>query len=278
MTMRPPVPPYFDYLIEGFRRGKAGRDVHLGHWDSPAAIDAQPQPDDFARAQARLTEVLLGMADLRAGQSVLDVGCGFGGTFDLINRRLHDVSLTGVNIDPRQLDICRQIEPLHGNRLRWEQADACRLPFADTGFERVLCIEAMFHFTSRRTFFAEAARVLKPGGVLVASDIVIAESAHRLDAPGFSIEAPVRDGFGPWPDFWGADADHRTLATAAALKCTALHDATANTLPSHRFTTPSSIDERRDPGDAAARAALMLRWLHRHGHLRYLYMRFDKPA
>jgi MPBQ/MSBQ methyltransferase len=276
--MRPAVPPYFDYLIEGFRRGQAGRFVHLGHWDTPVAIEAAPQPDEFERAQSRLTQVLLGMADLRAGQSVLDVGCGFGGTFDLINRQLRDMQLTGVNIDPRQLDICRSIEPLHGNRLQWELADACKLPFADASFDRVLCIEAMFHFASRAKFFAEAARVLKPGGVVAASDIVIAESAKNLDVPGFSIEGWIRDGFGPWPDFWGTEGDHRSLAAAAGLKTTALHDATVNTLRSHRFTVRSSLDERKDPGDAASRAALMLRWVHRNTHMRYLYMRFDKPA
>jgi len=47
----------------------------------------------------------------------------------------------------------------------------CRLPFPDASFNHVLCVEAMFHFASRRTFFAEAARVLKPGGAMVASDI-----------------------------------------------------------------------------------------------------------
>ncbi len=278
MTVRLPVPPYFDYLIEGFRRGKAGRFVHLGHWNTSAALDAEPQPDEFERAQTRLTQVLLGMADLHAGQSVLDVGCGFGGSFDLLNRQLHDMQLAGVNIDQRQLDICRSIEPLHGNQLQWELADACKLPFADASFDRVLCIEAMFHFASRAKFFVEAARVLKPGGVMVVSDIVVAESARKLDVPGFSIEGWIRDGFGPWPDFWGAEGDHRSLGAAAGLETTALHDATANTLRSHRFTVPSSLDERRDPGDAASRAALMLRWLHRNAHMRYLYMRFDKPA
>jgi MPBQ/MSBQ methyltransferase len=278
MRMRLPVPPYFDYLIEGFQRGKAGRFVHLGHWDMPAALDAEPQPAEFEHAQTRLTQVLLGMAHLQAGQSVLDVGCGFGGTFDLINRQLDNMDLVGVNIDPRQLDICRSIKPLNDNRLRWELADACRLPFADASFDRVLCIEAMFHFASRRTFFAEAARVLKPGGAMVASDIVVTESAKALDAPGFCIEAPIREGFGPWPDFWGADADHPSLGAAQGLKIIALHDATASTLRSHRFTVPSSLDERHDPGDAASRAALMLRWLHRNAHMQYLYMRFDKPA
>jgi MPBQ/MSBQ methyltransferase len=142
----------------------------------------------------------------------------------------------------------------------------------------VLCIEAMFHFASRRAFFAEATRVLKPGGAMVVSDMVIAESAQAFNVPRFCIEASVRDGFGPWPDFWSTEGEHSALAATAGLATAAIHDATASTLRSHRFTVPSSLDERRDPGDAASRAALMLRWLHRNGHLRYLYMRFDKPA
>lgn len=274
MTMRAAVPPYFDYLIEGFRRGQGGRHVHLGHWDAPAP-DAPPQPGEFARAQARMAELLIELAQLRAGQHVLDVGCGFGGTLEAVNRQQRDMVLTGVNIDPRQLDLCRQIEARNGNRLHWELADACRLPFGDASFERVLCIEAMFHFGSRRAFFAEAARVLKPGGMLVASDIVIAASARALDTAGFPIEAPVRAGFGPWPDFWSADADHRALAAAAGLAAGALHDASAQTLPSHRFTAPKTAPA---PGDTAGAAAWMLHWLHRHGHLRYLYMCFTKPA
>ena len=273
-----PVPPYFDFLIEEFRPGASSRFVHLGHWESPApGLEPPSEPGEFARAQAMLDAYLLELADLRAGQTLLDIGCGFGGTLDTINRRLDNMRLTGVNIDPRQLDICRGVEARNGNLMLWEEADACALPFANSSFDRALCIEAMFHFRSRREFFREAARVLKPGGVLVASDIVLSQACIPLRASNPGIEAVLANGYGPWPDFWGDDADHATLAAAAGLGCRIL-DATPNTLRSHRFTVPAGLDERRDPGEPTLRAGLMLRRLHRDGLLNYLYIRCDKPA
>lgn len=274
MIVQGQVPAYFDYLIEAFHRGEAGRHVHLGYWN--AAPDATGE--SFAAAQQRLDEKLAAMAGLEAGQAILDVGCGFGGTLGSLNRHLSGMRLAGVNVDRRQLDICRMQQPAGGNRFEWHEADACRLPFPDRSFDRVLCIEAMFHFRSRREFFLEAARVLKPGGALIGSDITIAQSAQALEVPGFCIEAPLQDGYGPWPDFWGDDADHAALAGAAGLRVAALQDATANTLASHGFTAPHDADESRDTGNVALRAALMLRWLHREGHLRYWLFRCDKPA
>lgn len=274
MIVQGQVPAYFDYLIEAFHRGEAGRHVHLGYWN--AAPDATGE--SFAAAQQRLDEKLAAMAGIESGQAILDVGCGFGGTLGSLNRHLSGMRLAGVNVDRRQLDICRMQQPAGGNRFEWHEADACRLPFPDRSFDRVLCIEAMFHFRSRREFFLEAARVLKPGGALIGSDITIARSAQTLEVPGFCIEAPLQDGYGPWPDFWGDDADHAALAGAAGLRVAALQDATANTLASHRFTAPHDADESRDTGNVALRAALMLRWLHREGHLRYWLFRCDKPA
>jgi cyclopropane fatty-acyl-phospholipid synthase-like methyltransferase len=275
MRVPPRLPSYLEPLLEGFRRGQTGRSVHLGHWDRPQAAGGERA--EFGRAQARLDDLLLEMADLHPGQSVLDVGCGLGGTLQTINLRMSGMALAGLNIDARQIELCRGIEAAHGNRLSWEEGDACCLPFAAASFDRLLCIEAMFHFASRRAFFAEAARVLRPGGVLVASDIVASPAARELETPAFHVAASIDAGFGPWPDLWSHDADHRALAAAAGLHCTQWCDATANTLPSHRFTTPSRR-ARHDPGDIVANAALMLEWLHVNGHLQYLYLRFDKAA
>jgi SAM-dependent methyltransferase len=269
------VPPYFDHLIEAFHQGALGRFVHLGHFDDPARI--APGPGVFERAQRRLDEIVLGMADLRDEQRLLDVGCGFGGTLQSIDQRHRRMWLAGINVDPRQLAICGQLEPRGSSALVWVQADGCELPFAGGSFDRVVCIEALFHFASRRQFFGEAGRVLLPGGVLVLTDMYVS-TASRLDGlPGFCTEALLRDGYGPWPDLWGEDGDHRRLGTDAGLELTRMVDATEATRPSHGFTVPPHADLRRDPGHPAIRAALMLKWLHDEGRLRYVYLRFDKP-
>jgi SAM-dependent methyltransferase len=275
--MPPGVPPYFDFLIDAFRRGETGRFVHLGHWNVQAGFDpdAPPVPNEFALAQARLNAYLLEMAALRDGQSVLDAGCGFGGTLEAVNGHHSGMRLTGVNIDPRQLGLCRQIAARNGNRLDWEHADACELPHADASFDRVLCIEAMFHFSSRRRFFAQAARVLKPGGRLVASDLVLTARGRDWLAVNPALGRDLVAVYGPWPDLAGRDADHRQLAAAAGLAMSEQLDATRNTVRSHRFTVPSAYDTE-PPANPALRAAWVLRRLHRDGGLLYLYFRCDK--
>ena len=280
----PAVPAYFDGLIAGFERGQAGRFVHLGAWAAQPLPDAPDDAAAFERAQHRLNDQLLAMAALADGQRVVDVGCGFGGTLAAVDASHRGMTLLGLNIDPRQLAICASLRPAPGNTMIWLQADACGLPLADASVDRLLCIEAMFHFSSRRRFFAEAARVLAPGGVMVASDILLsALPAPAGDGDGDGdddeaeaeadrrIRSEVQPGLGPWPDFWGADADHRALARAAGLACVSWVDAADATLPSHRHTAPAGAAAR----DAVGRAAATLAWLHRVGRLRYPLMRFD---
>ena len=261
------LPPYFDGLIDAYRRGLTARSVHLGYW-------RDGDDGDFAGAQARLDQLVVDLAGLEHGQSVLDVGCGFGGTIARINDRYERMRMTGVNIDARQLEICRTIASRAGNVLAWQVADAGRLPFAGAAFDRVFCVEAMFHFASRRHFFAEAGRVLKPGGVLIGTDILISPAARSAPLP---IDAILQAGFGPWPDVWGADADHTQLAAAAGLSG-AVQDISAPVAPSYRYTAPPQAD----PGDAAApapmRASAALRWLQQRGWLQYVSFRFERPA
>ena len=272
------IPPYFDQLIAGFHEGVTGRFVHLGHWDDPANVDPDSSPDDFERAQSRLNEIMLDMAELKNGQNILDAGCGFGGTLEVINERFRNMHLTGCNIDPRQLDICRQIRATNDNSLQWLDADACRLPLPDASMDRIFCIEAMFHFPSRRRFFTECARVLRQGGILVASDILLTQVAEKDGGMSVTdIVSAIRAGFGPWPDPWNTDGDCDELGRAAGLWCTAQVDATLNTRRSHFYTAPRDTEIHEPLDDSMHYATTVLKWLHEGDRLRYLYLRFVKP-
>ncbi len=281
------VPSYFDSLIELCRRDPSQRTAHLGFWDPPPPPGETSAPGEhsaqrFALAQHRLDERLLALADLRPDNVVLDVGCGLGGTLDTINEREVRVVLCGLNSDPRQLALCRQLVARSGNRFVWVAADACALPFAAHRFDRLLCVEAMFHFSSRRRFMTEAARVLRASGVLVASDLIVSAAARAFDGPSFPIRRVLDEGYGPWPDFWGEEGGHHGLAREAGLHCSVLEDVSEQVRPSHRFTAPGGITLREalasPAAGPAARAALMLKWLHDEGHLRYVLLRLEPAA
>jgi len=260
------VPPYFDALIAAYRRGATQRPVHLGYWQDG-------DHGDFAGAQARLDQVMIDLADVRDRQSVLDIGCGFGGTIARINDRRHGMRLAGVNVDARQIDICRGIIPRAHNSLSWHLADATELPFGDAAFDRVFCIEAMFHFSSRRKLFAEAARVLKPGGVMVGTDILFSPAAKSATVP---VERILQAGFGPWPDVWSTDADHVALAEAAGLKGD-VRDITDRVAPTHNYTSPPNADPLDPHVPAPVLASVVLKWLHDRDWLRYVSFKFERP-
>lgn len=168
--------PYFDEVIYHLNMGNPdfqkafGRHVHWGYWDQPEKADGTPE--DFAIAAQRMCEEIFDLADISSHQKILDVGCGFGGTIASLNEGWNDIDLVGLNIDERQLKVARvNVTPSETNAIDFVQGDACSLPFPSNSFDRILAVECIFHFPSRRRFFAEAHRVLKKGGKLIISDI-----------------------------------------------------------------------------------------------------------
>jgi ubiquinone/menaquinone biosynthesis C-methylase UbiE len=102
---------------------------------------------------------------------ILDVGNGLGTQDLLIAETSRPRRLVAVNITEWQLTAGR-------DRLRQAAAapvagDAARLPIAGQAVDGIISVEAAFHFRSRRAFFAECYRVLRPGGVLSISDISV---------------------------------------------------------------------------------------------------------
>src|ERR671917_1494501 len=97
--------------------------------------------------------------NVRAGSSVLDLGCG-AGVLALLKRK--GVTLAGVDLSAE----CA----LAARRNGYDQtlsAELTRLPFADASFDYVVSLDVLGHvgFSEKDAVLAEIRRVLRPGGV-----------------------------------------------------------------------------------------------------------------
>lgn len=122
-------------------------------------------PEGLTEREARL----LGSPVELASRRILEVGCGAGQCGRWL-RAQGAAEVVGVDVSGRQLQHSRRIDGAAGCTLPVAQADAQRLPFADSVFDVVCSAYGAFPFIPDvRTALKEAARVLRPGGRLVFS-------------------------------------------------------------------------------------------------------------
>jgi tocopherol O-methyltransferase len=143
-------------LATPFYRLLWGPHIHHGLWDG----DASPRI-----AQRRLIDRLATAANLQAGDRVLDVGCGMGGsTIELASR--YGCTVTGVTLSTVQRSWARMSASLHGvsRRVRFQRADAEDVKFPAASFNVVWNVECSEHFFDKPAFFRKAAGWLRPGG------------------------------------------------------------------------------------------------------------------
>jgi SAM-dependent methyltransferase len=134
-------------------------DVQRRLWGTDARAWA-----DLAEPHNRpLFEAVLDAAGVGEGTRVLDVGCGTGLTLVLAAER--GAEPAGLDVTPELLAIAR--ERLPGADLH--EGDMETLPWEDEAFDAVVGVNAFQFAGDLRRALAEAARVVRPGGRVVAS-------------------------------------------------------------------------------------------------------------
>jgi ubiquinone/menaquinone biosynthesis C-methylase UbiE len=130
--------------------------------DNPAeTYESYMVPVLFAPSAERLIE----LARLRAGERVLDVGCGTG----IVARRAAprvgtDGRVTGLDLSPGMLAVARSVALRERLSIDWREGRAEGLPFADGEFDVVLCQYALMFFVNPLVALNEMRRVLADGG------------------------------------------------------------------------------------------------------------------
>ena len=112
----------------------------------------------------QIPESELGVLGDVAGLDVLELGCGAAQWSIALARR--GARTTGLDISPRQLEHARRAVAQAGVEVRLVEASAERTPFEDASFDVVFCDHGAFNFVDPRVVVPEAARVLRPGGLL----------------------------------------------------------------------------------------------------------------
>ncbi|MEM7395040.1 MAG: methyltransferase domain-containing protein, partial [Verrucomicrobiota bacterium] len=121
----------------------------------------------FNESCERLQNRLLDWIPEKSGR-ILDVGCGPGASTRHLFNHYKPNDVWAINISEKQIEETKRNAPgCHAQVM-----NAVDLQFEDDFFDAVHSIEAAFHFETRRRFFDETLRVLKPDGMLVLSDVL----------------------------------------------------------------------------------------------------------
>ncbi|MCG6858404.1 MAG: class I SAM-dependent methyltransferase [Salaquimonas sp.] len=117
------------------------------------------------RTQARL-------ANIPHGCHVLDAGCGIGGPSRYLAGRL-GCTVEAIDLTPEYVEIARQLNESVGlgDRISVQIGNVTELPFEDESFDVVLCQNVTMNVADKPAMFAEALRVLKPGGLYTISHL-----------------------------------------------------------------------------------------------------------
>jgi tocopherol O-methyltransferase len=205
------VAEHYDQLDPAYRR-IWGEHVHHGYW-----VTGRETPEQAADALTRLVAERLA---LEPGQKLVDIGCGYGATAAWLVRT-QGVEVTGFTLSSAQAAVAKA-RPESG--LRFEVRDWLANGLPDSAFDRAYAIESSEHMEDKARFFAEAARVLKPGGRLVVCAWLEGDNARAWHVRHL-LEPICREGRLPG---MGSRADYEALAAAAGFRLVSYEDISRN--------------------------------------------------
>jgi ubiquinone/menaquinone biosynthesis C-methylase UbiE len=152
-------------------------------------------------------EDLVGRAQPRAGETVLDIACGTGVVARLAGRRMAQGHVTGLDLNKGMLAVARTL-PTEGVPIEWIEGSALALPFPAGKFDLVLCQLGLQFFPDQGRALREMHRVLSPSGrvalsvfspiertpganaFVLALDRVLGLNASKIKRAEHSFDAP----------------------------------------------------------------------------------------
>lgn len=149
-----------------------GEHIHLGYYNDEE-MEAGYKKKDFIQAKYDFVDEMMKLGGINSdddsGASVLDVGCGVGGTSRYLAKKLGaNAQVTGITLSPNQVDRATELAAEQGvANAKFTVMDALKMDFPDNSFDIVWACESGEHMPDKKAYINEMMRVLKPGGKYV---------------------------------------------------------------------------------------------------------------
>ncbi len=210
------VAAHYDDL-DHFYRDVWGEHVHHGLWLTGR--------ESRERAVRQLAERVAREARIEAGSRVCDIGCGYGATARMLASEL-GAQVTAMTISPAQHAFAQSRSGASANPA-FVLGDWLENSLPALSFDAAIAIESSEHMPDKARFFAEAHRVLRPGGRLVVCAWLACERPPAW-ASRHLLEPICREGRMP---HMGTIGDYRRLAEAAGLNVEQAEDVSRAVAP-----------------------------------------------
>jgi ubiquinone/menaquinone biosynthesis C-methylase UbiE len=204
-------------------------DTATGYRSWAASYD-EPRNSLFDSDEPVMHQILDTVLEALPTGTILDAACGTGRYAAYLAARGHRV--VGVDSSPEMLAQARARAP----QAAFLRGDLHRLPLTGGAVDVVVCALALVHVPSLAPVMAEFARVLRPGGHLVISDV-----HHELVRLGSVVHAPGPAGEPGWtPTYRHTAGDYLRAALAVGLQVRRCEEPRP-TLPDQPASPPQEI-------------------------------------
>ncbi|MBB3114182.1 ubiquinone/menaquinone biosynthesis C-methylase UbiE/uncharacterized protein YbaR (Trm112 family) [Paenibacillus phyllosphaerae] len=146
--------------------------------------------DDYClnRNSVKLLLEVVGDNVLR-GLDIIDIGCGRGGNVSAMMNYYEPESVIGLDLCEANIAYCGARNRKSG--VFFVVGDAEHVPYADESFDVVVNMESAHAYPNRGKFYEEVYRILRPGGIMLYSELMVMEDVERnvrmLREAGFAI-------------------------------------------------------------------------------------------
>jgi ubiquinone/menaquinone biosynthesis C-methylase UbiE len=135
-------------------------------------VDDLAPVDEFHTRGRKSTLAVAGLTEINKSDFILDVGCGLGGTARYLAAR-YGCRVAGIDLTEEYISIGEKLTERVGlsDRVEHRHGSALAIPYDAGRFDIVWTEHVQMNIADKKQFYAEIARVLKPGGCLLFHDI-----------------------------------------------------------------------------------------------------------